>query len=73
VNHPISGFRFDMTAAEIVRQIQTLDPKERRKVLDYLREMEGTREFNSVSDQVFDEAAERVMERHADLLRKLAE
>ena len=62
-----------MTAAEVIDQIRTLDPQERAKVLDHLLETEPIRPDACLNDKDFDRAAERVVERHADLLRKLAQ
>ena len=62
-----------MTAAEMIEQIKTLDPQERAKVLDHLLEMEAIGADGCMEDGTFDRVAERVVERHADLLRKLAQ
>ena len=62
-----------MTAAGVIDQIRALDPQERAKVLDLLLEIEAAHKVASVDDQSFDRAADRVLERHADLLRKLAQ
>jgi len=62
-----------MTAADVIDQIKSLDPQERAKVLDLLLEIEGAQKIVCMDDQSFDRAADRVLERHADLLRKLAQ
>jgi hypothetical protein len=62
-----------MTAADVIDQIKALDPKERAKVLDLLLEIGAGQKSVYMDDQSFDQAADRVLERHADLLRKLAE
>lgn len=62
-----------MTVADMMDQIKSLDPQERAKVLDLLLEIEAAQEIASMDDQNFEHAANRVLERHADLLRKLAQ
>ena len=62
-----------MTAAEMIDQIKTLDPKERAKVLDHLLAMESIQPNGCMDDEKFDRVTENVLERHADLLRKLAQ
>ena len=62
-----------MTANEVIDQVKTLDPQERAKVLGVLLEMEAAQNIADMDDQRFEQAADRVLERHADLLRKLAQ
>ena len=62
-----------MTAADVIDQIKTLDPQERAKVLDLLLEIEAAQKIVYMDNESFDRAADRVLERHADLLRKLAQ
>ncbi len=62
-----------MTAADVIEQIKILDAQERAKVLRVLLEIEATQKIVYMDDQSFDRAAGRVLERHSDLLRKLAE
>jgi flagellar motility protein MotE (MotC chaperone) len=61
-----------MKADEVIAQIKALDPEERAKVLDLLKEIEAAEKIAPMDDQRFDQAAHRVMDRHAALLRKLA-
>jgi hypothetical protein len=61
-----------MTAADVIAQIKTLEPEERAKVLELLLEIEAAEKIAPMDDQRFDQAANRVIERHADLLHKLA-
>ena len=61
-----------MTAADVIDQIKTLDPLERAKVLDGLLEIEADQKIADMDDASFERAAEGVLIRHADLLRKLA-
>jgi len=62
-----------MTAADVMDQIKTLDPQERAKVLDLLLEIEAAQQIVPMDDQSFERAANQVLARHADLLRKLAQ
>ena len=61
-----------MTAAEVVDQLKTLDPQERAKVLDHLLDTQSKQSDPRMDDKEFDRVAERVLKRHADLLRTLA-
>jgi hypothetical protein len=62
-----------MTASDLIEQIKTLDPQERAKVLVLLLKIEADQKVDYMDDQSFDRAADRVLEVHADLLRKLAQ
>ena len=62
-----------MTAADVIDQIKALEPQERAKVLDLLLEIEADQKSAYMDDQSFDQAADRVLERHSELLRKLAQ
>lgn len=62
-----------MTATQVISEIEALDPRERAKVLDWLLEAEAAQNIRCANDQSFDDVADRVMERHADLMRKLAQ
>jgi len=62
-----------MAATDVIEQIKTLDPQERAKVLGVFLEIEAAQKIVDMDDQRFDQAADRVLERHADLLRKLAQ
>lgn len=62
-----------MTAAQVIDEIKTLDPQERAKVLDLLLEIEAAQNIRYADDRTFDDAADRVMTRHSDLMRKLAQ
>jgi hypothetical protein len=62
-----------MTAAELITQINALEPKERAQVLRFLLQFEGAKASSPMDDQCFDQASERVIKDHADLLRKLAQ
>ena len=62
-----------MTATDVIEQIKTLDPQERAKVLGVLLGIEAAQKIVDMDDQRFDRAADRVLKRHADLMRKLAQ
>ena len=62
-----------MTAADMIDQIKTLAPQERARVLGLLLEIEAAQQIVSMDDQTFEHASDRVIECHADLLRKLAQ
>ncbi len=62
-----------MTATQVINEIKALDPQERAKVLDLLLEIEAAQGIRHADDQTFDDVADRVMTRHADLMRKLAQ
>jgi len=62
-----------MTATQVINEIKALDPRERGKVLDFLLEIESAQTIRYADDRTFDDVADRVMDRHADLMRKLAQ
>ena len=62
-----------MSTNEIIEQIKALRPEERAKVLASLLEIEAAQDNRRMEGAKFQEAANRVLTRHADLLQKLAE
>lgn len=62
-----------MTATQVINEIKALEPQERAKVLDLLLEIEATQNIRHADDRAFDDVADRVIDRHADLMRKLAQ
>ncbi|HWL53386.1 MAG TPA: hypothetical protein VNQ90_13195 [Chthoniobacteraceae bacterium] len=62
-----------MTVTQVINEIKALDPRERAKVLDLLLEIEAAQKTCYADDRTFDKVADRVMDRHADLMRKLAQ
>ena len=62
-----------MTVTQVINEIKALDPQERAKVLDLLLEIEAAQKIRYADDRTFDDVADRVMDRHADLMRKLAQ
>jgi hypothetical protein len=66
-----------MTATQVIKEIETLDPVERREVFAFVHLLEGhaQREHKSpafLDHTSFQQAADAVFEKHDDLLRKLA-
>jgi len=70
---PPRGRVFRMTATQVINEIKALDSRERGKVLDFLLEIESAQTTRYADDRIFDDVADRVMDRHADLMRKLAQ
>jgi hypothetical protein len=62
-----------MSTTEIIDQIKALQPAERAKVLALLLELEAAQDKHWMEEAKFQEAANRVLTRHADLLEKLAQ
>ena len=68
-----------MSAAEIIEQIKSLSPEERREVVEFVRSTENGAVTSSggtvryADDSQFEAAVDRVFEKHAELFKKLAE
>lgn len=62
-----------MSASEIIDQINALEPQERAKILALLLEIEATEKVSCMNDEHFADPADRVLNRHADLMQKLAQ
>ena len=70
-----------MTSAEIIEQIEALSPEEQREVSRFLRELARTDATSSAgrpavryaTDEQARVAGEEILEKHAELFRKLAE
>jgi len=62
-----------MTAVQVIDQIKTLDPQERIKVLDLLLELESPQKPNSIDNTSFNQSMNRVLNRHSNLMHKLAQ
>lgn len=67
-----------MSAAEIIELIKKLPPDERAEVVAFARNEPAVvptkeRTIRYVSEEKFAEVAPRVFEKHADLLRRLAQ
>jgi hypothetical protein len=62
-----------MSTTEIIDQIKALQPEERARVLASLLDFEAAQDKQGIEDVKFQEAANRVLTQHADLLEKLAQ
>jgi hypothetical protein len=67
-----------MSAADVIELIKKLPPEERAEVVAFARNEPATaptleKKIRYVSDEKFAEVAPRVFEKHADLLRRLAQ
>jgi len=64
-----------MTAVDVIKEIKTLTPEELAEVIRFLHEIEAHHPGHPaqvIDDRAFEAAADKVLNRHADLLRKLA-
>ena len=66
-----------MTVAQVIKEIETLDPVERREVFAFVHNLEtqAEREHKApayLDHASFQRAADEVFGKHGDLLRKLA-
>ena len=67
---------YRVSAAELIEQIKALPPAEVEVIRNFLLNGEAESEAPAVQyapDAEFDQAAQRVFEKHAELLRKLAQ
>jgi len=67
-----------MSATEIIEQFRRLPSAEQTRVLECLQraireKCDDEPQVRCASDEVFDKAAERVLNTHADLFRRLAQ
>ena len=63
-----------MTARQVIDQIKELTPEERSQVADYLRQLnEAIATTSGPDDKQVDEISDRILDRHSELMRKLAE
>lgn len=62
-----------MSAEELIDTIKSLDAEERAKIFSFFLNNNGATEPALMSDEKFDRLADHVIERHADLLQKLAQ
>jgi hypothetical protein len=61
-----------MTAAEVINEIKVLSAEERAEVAAFLRQSEAGPVVRYADDQTVQEASRRILDRHAELMRKLA-
>jgi len=68
----------DMTATQVIKEIETLAPVERREVFAFVHNLEAHAERQHkapafMDHESFQKATDAVFEKHGDLLRKLAQ
>jgi hypothetical protein len=61
----------DMTMAQVINEIIAMTPEERGEVAEFLRKLEKER-GPQAADALVDEVSDQILDRHADLMRKLA-
>jgi hypothetical protein len=61
-----------MTAVEIIKEIKAMTPEERGQVSKFLRQFEAELKPRSADDDSVEEVSDRILARHAELMRKLA-
>jgi hypothetical protein len=61
-----------MTARQVMKEIAAMTPEERGQVSEFLRQLEDAPVHGQISDREFEEISDRIFERHAELMRKLA-
>jgi len=61
-----------MTAVDVINGIKTLTPEELAEVIRYLHDLEAQQPAQVIDDRAFEAAANQVLNRHADLMQKLA-
>jgi hypothetical protein len=61
-----------MTARQVMDEIKTMTPEERAEVAQFLRELDNGCEVRYANDADVEKIAEKVFDRHAELMRKLA-
>ncbi len=61
-----------MTTRQVMKEIAAMSPAERVQVAEFLRQLEGAPHAQKLDDRGFEEISDRIFERHADLMRKLA-
>jgi len=61
-----------MTAIQVMKEIAAMTPVERDQVAEFLRQLEGAAGSQQVDDRQFELISDRIFDRHADLMRKLA-
>jgi hypothetical protein len=61
-----------MTARQVMNEIKTMTPEERAQVAEFLRQLESGPRIHQVDDLLVEEVSDRILDRHAELMRKLA-
>jgi hypothetical protein len=61
-----------MTTRQVMKEIAAMTPEERGQVAEFLHQLGSAPVARQVSDREFEEISDRIFERHAALMRKLA-
>jgi len=61
-----------MKAIEVINQIKTMPPQERFQVITFIHELEAETDIGYIDDKRFEELTDKVLNRHARLMRELA-
>jgi len=61
-----------MTASTVIEQIKALPPEEQTKVIQFLEEATLVRSVRTMPPETFEPSAQRVFDRHAELMDKLS-
>ena len=62
-----------MTAYEVIKQIKSLPPKERAKVVGFIHEMKSEQAEDTLDSRTFEQSAAQVFDWHAELMQKLSQ
>jgi hypothetical protein len=63
-----------MSAADVIDQIKALPPPEHAKVVTFVQELEAAEPpVRTIEPRAFEQAMERVFDRHDELMRKLSQ
>ena len=61
-----------MTASAVIEQIKALPPEEQTKVIHFLEEAKLVRAVRTMPPETFESSAQRIFDRHAELMDKLS-
>lgn len=61
-----------MTTRQVMNEIKAMTPEERGQVAEFLRQLESVPGTRQTDDRLVDEISDRILDRHAKLMRKLA-
>jgi hypothetical protein len=61
-----------MTARQVMNEIKAMTPEERGQVAEFLRQLESGPGIRQADDHLVEEVSNRILDRHAELMRKLA-
>ncbi|HEY0257175.1 MAG TPA: hypothetical protein VGC39_07025 [Candidatus Methylacidiphilales bacterium] len=55
-----------------MNEIKAMTPEERGQVAEFLRQLENAPSSHQVDDMAIEELSDRILDRHSELMRKLA-